>query len=41
MIELLCDVISHGIRSLEVRLESQLMVLHLNGVDRIRDMNLL
>ena len=37
VIELLCDSISHGIRSLEVRLDSQLVVSQLNGSYRIRD----
>ena len=41
MIDLLRDAISHGIRSLEVRLNSKLVVLHLNGVYRIRDLTLL
>ena len=41
MIELLCDAISHGIRSLKVRLDSHLVVLQLNGVYRIRDPTLL
>ena len=41
MIKLLRDAISHGIRSLEVGIESQLMVSQLNGVYRIRDQNLL
>ena len=36
MIELLRDSISHGIRSLEVCIDSQLVVLQLNGVYRIR-----
>ena len=41
MIDLLQDAISHGIRSLEVRLDSQLVILPLNGVNRIRDPTLL
>ena len=41
MTELLHDTISHGIRSLEVHLDSQLVVLQLNGVYRIRDPTLL
>ena len=41
MIELLRDAISHGIRSLEVHLELQLVVSQLNGVYRIRDPTLL
>ena len=41
MIELLRDAISHGIRSLDARLDSQLVVLQLNGVYRIRYLTLL
>ena len=41
MIELLCDSISNGILSLEVRLDSQLVVSQLNGVYHIRDPTLL
>ena len=41
MIELLRDAISHGIRSLEVRLDSQLVVIQLNGVYHIRHLTLL
>ena len=41
MIELLHNAISHSIRSLEVHLDSQLVVLQLNGVYCIRDPNLL
>ena len=37
VIELLCDAISHGIWSLEVCIESQLVVLQLNGMYHIRD----
>ena len=37
IIELLHDAISHGIRTLEVRLDSHLVVLQLNGVYRLRD----
>ena len=37
VIELLRDAISHGVLSLEVRLDSQLVVSHLNGSYRIRD----
>ena len=37
IIELLCDAISHGLLSLEVRLDSQLVVSQLNGSYRIRD----
>ena len=40
VIELLRYAISHGIWSLEVRLESQLVVLHLNGVYHVRDLTL-
>ena len=41
MIELLRDAISHGICSLEVHIESQLVVLHLNGVYHVREPTLL
>ena len=41
IIELLCDVISHGVHSLEVRLDSQLVVSQLNGLYHIRDPTLL
>ena len=41
MIDLLRDAISHGILSQKVHLDSQLMVLQLNGVYRIRDPTLL
>ena len=41
MIELLHDAIFHGIQSLEVRLDSRLVVLQLNGVYHIRDLTLL
>ena len=41
MIELLCDAISHGIHSLEVRLDSQLVVSQLNGLYCIGDLTLL
>ena len=41
MIELLRDAISHGIRSLEVRLDSQLVVSQLNGVYCIKHPTLL
>ena len=34
--ELLCDAILHGIQSLEVHLDSQLVVLQLNGMYHIR-----
>ena len=41
IIELLRDVISHGVLSLEVHLDSQLVVSLLNGLYRIRDLTLL
>ena len=41
IIELLWDVISHGVLSLEVCLDSQLMVSQLNGLYRIKDPTLL
>ena len=41
MIELLCDAIYHGIQSIEVCLDLQLVVLQLNGMYRIRDSTLL
>ena len=41
VIELLWDVISHGVLSLEVRLDLQLVVSQLNGLYRIRDLTLL
>ena len=41
VIELLCDAISHGVHSLEVRLDSQLVVSQLNGLYCIRDLTLL
>ena len=41
VIELLQDAISHGVLSLEVRLDSQLVVSQLNGLYRIRDPTLL
>ena len=41
IVELLCDAISHGVHSLEVRLDSQLVVSQLNGLYRIRDLTLL
>ena len=41
VIELLLDAISHGVISLEVRLDSQLVVSQLNGLYRIRDLTLL
>ena len=41
VIELLWDAISHGILSLEVRLDSQFVVSQLNGLYRIRYLTLL
>jgi ribonuclease HI len=41
VIELLCDAILHGIRSLEVRLDSQLVVCQLNGSYHVHDPTLL
>ena len=41
MIELLCDVISHGIHSLEVHLDSLLGVSQLNVLYHVRDPTLL
>ena len=41
MIELLCDAISHGILSLEVCLDLQLVVSQINGLYCIRDPTLL
>ena len=41
VIELLRDVISHGVLSLEVRLDSQLVVSQLNGLYCIRDLTFL
>ena len=40
-IELLHDSISHGFHFLELRLDSQLAVSHLNGLHCIRDLTLL
>ena len=37
VIELLCDALLHGVHSLEVCLDSQLVVSQLNGLYRIRD----
>ena len=37
IIELLCDAISHGVLSLEVHLDLQLVVSQLNGLYHIRD----
>jgi ribonuclease HI len=41
VIELLRDAISHGIRSIEVHLDSQLVVRQLNGRYHVRDPTLL
>ena len=41
MIELLHDAISHGVLSLEVRLDSQLVVSEINVLYHIRDPTLL
>src|SRR5713226_538295 len=41
VIELLRDAISHGVRSLEVRLDSELVVSQLNGLYHVRDPMLL
>ena len=41
VIELLCDAILHGVHSLEVRIDLQLVVSQLNGLYRIRDPTLL
>ena len=41
IIELLCDAISYGVLSLEVRLDLQLVVSQLNGSYCIRDLILL
>ena len=41
VIELLCDSISYGVHSLEVCLDSQLVVSQLNGLYHVRDPNLL
>jgi ribonuclease HI len=41
IIELLCNAISHGIRSLEVRLDSQLVVCQLNSSYHVHDPMLL
>ena len=41
VIELLRDSISHGIHSLEVRLDPQLLVSQLNGLYHVRDPTLL
>ena len=41
VIELLWDAISHGVLSLEVRLDSELVVSQLNGLYHVRDLTLL
>ena len=41
IIELLRDAISHGVLSLEVRLDSELVVSQLNGLYNVRDPTLL
>jgi ribonuclease HI len=41
MIKLLRYAIAHGFSCLEVRLDSQLVVLQLNGQYRVRDITLL
>ena len=41
IIELLRDVISHGIHSLKVRIDSHLVVSQLNGLYHVRDLTLL
>ena len=41
VIELLCDSISHGVHSLEVRIDSHIVVSQLNGLYHIRDPTLL
>ena len=41
VIELLRDAISHGVLSLEVRLDSDLVVSQLNGLYHVRDSKLL
>ena len=41
IIEILRDAISHGVLSLEVHLDSQLVVSQFNGLYRIRDLTLL
>ena len=40
-IELLCDYVSHGILSIEVHLDSQLVVCQLNGRYHVHDPTLL
>ena len=41
IIELLCDTILHGVHSLEVCLDLQLVVSQINGLYHIRDLTLL
>ena len=41
IIELLRDAISHGVLSLEVHLDSQLVVSHINGLYHVTDLTLL
>jgi ribonuclease HI len=41
IIELLCDAISHGVPYLEVHLDSELVVCHLNDNYHVRDPTLL
>ena len=41
IIELLRDAISHGVLSLEVRLDLELVVSQLNGLYHVRDLTLL
>ena len=41
VIELLCDAILHGVHSLEIHLDSQLVVSQLNGLYHVRDPTLL
>ena len=41
IIELLRDAISHGVLSLDVRLDSELVVSQLNGLYHVRDPTLL
>ena len=41
VIELLRDAISHGVLSLEVRLDLELVVSQLNGLYHVRDLTLL
>ena len=41
VIELLRDAILHGVLSLEVRLDSELVVSQLNGLYHVRDLTLL